>query len=203
MNGHSNEHSLQLVAPKPPIPIPEAFLDPWPAQEKSPWILRYGKTCKRSCRPLRAFAISLCGNIDRADDLTQETYSCVRSATSTLVRARNEYGGVALYYLAQSFFRSQYRKRRRGSRGCGWTVCRYLEIAARAKRTRRVRRVSHCTRENFPPTNAKHWILVGASGFTYEDAALIAGCAVGTIKSRMHRARIRLADLTRYRARWR
>jgi RNA polymerase sigma-70 factor (ECF subfamily) len=38
-------------------------------------------------------------------------------------------------------------------------------------------------------------ILVGASGFSYEEAAAICECAVGTIKSRVNRARTRLADL--------
>ena len=38
-------------------------------------------------------------------------------------------------------------------------------------------------------------ILIGASGFSYEEAAKICGCAVGTIKSRVNRARIRLAEL--------
>ncbi|MGC1695293.1 MAG: sigma factor-like helix-turn-helix DNA-binding protein, partial [Pseudolabrys sp.] len=38
-------------------------------------------------------------------------------------------------------------------------------------------------------------ILVGASGFSYEEAANICGCAVGTIKSRVNRARTRLAEL--------
>jgi len=38
-------------------------------------------------------------------------------------------------------------------------------------------------------------ILVGASGFSYEEAAGICGCAVGTIKSRVNRARTRLAEL--------
>src|SRR5829696_5159927 len=37
-------------------------------------------------------------------------------------------------------------------------------------------------------------ILVGAQGFSYEDAANICGCAVGTIKSRVNRARKRLVD---------
>ena len=36
-------------------------------------------------------------------------------------------------------------------------------------------------------------ILVGASGFSYEEAAEICECAVGTIKSRVNRARVRLA----------
>ena len=38
-------------------------------------------------------------------------------------------------------------------------------------------------------------ILVGASGFSYEEAADICTVAVGTIKSRVNRARARLADL--------
>ena len=46
-----------------------------------------------------------------------------------------------------------------------------------------------------PSDQREALILVGASGFSYEDAATICGCAVGTIKSRVNRARTRLADL--------
>jgi RNA polymerase sigma-70 factor, ECF subfamily len=38
-------------------------------------------------------------------------------------------------------------------------------------------------------------LLVGAQGFAYDEAAAICGCAVGTIKSRVNRARRRLAEL--------
>ena len=38
-------------------------------------------------------------------------------------------------------------------------------------------------------------LLVGASGFSYEEAAQICGCAIGTIKSRVNRARVRLSAL--------
>ena len=38
-------------------------------------------------------------------------------------------------------------------------------------------------------------MLIGASGFSYEEAAEICGCAVGTIKSRVNRARRRLIEL--------
>jgi len=38
-------------------------------------------------------------------------------------------------------------------------------------------------------------VLVGASGFSYEEAAEIAGCAVGTMKSRVSRARTQLHDM--------
>ena len=38
-------------------------------------------------------------------------------------------------------------------------------------------------------------VLVGAAGFSYEEAAETCGVAVGTIKSRVNRARARLAEL--------
>ena len=38
-------------------------------------------------------------------------------------------------------------------------------------------------------------LLIGASGFSYEEAADMCGVAVGTIKSRTNRARQRLAEL--------
>ena len=38
-------------------------------------------------------------------------------------------------------------------------------------------------------------VLVGASGFSYEEAAETCGVAVGTIKSRVNRGRARLAEL--------
>jgi RNA polymerase sigma-70 factor (ECF subfamily) len=38
-------------------------------------------------------------------------------------------------------------------------------------------------------------LLIGAEGMSYEEAAAICGTKVGTIKSRMNRARIRIAEL--------
>jgi RNA polymerase sigma-70 factor (ECF subfamily) len=38
-------------------------------------------------------------------------------------------------------------------------------------------------------------ILVGAGGFSYEDAAAICKCAVGTVKSRVARARKALMEI--------
>ena len=46
-----------------------------------------------------------------------------------------------------------------------------------------------------PADQREALILVGASGFSYEEAAHICGCAVGTIKSRVNRARTRLAEM--------
>jgi RNA polymerase sigma-70 factor (ECF subfamily) len=46
-----------------------------------------------------------------------------------------------------------------------------------------------------PADQSEALLLVGASGFSYEEAAEICECAVGTIKSRVNRARTRLAEL--------
>jgi len=46
-----------------------------------------------------------------------------------------------------------------------------------------------------PADQCEALLLVGASGFSYEEAAQICGCAVGTVKSRVNRARNRLAEL--------
>jgi RNA polymerase sigma-70 factor (ECF subfamily) len=48
---------------------------------------------------------------------------------------------------------------------------------------------------NLPRDQREALILVGAEGFSYEEAAQISGCAVGTVKSRVNRARRRLTEL--------
>jgi RNA polymerase sigma-70 factor (ECF subfamily) len=49
--------------------------------------------------------------------------------------------------------------------------------------------------QQLAPDQREALILVGASGLSYEEAADICGCAVGTIKSRVNRARGRLGEL--------
>src|SRR5690606_17270559 len=49
--------------------------------------------------------------------------------------------------------------------------------------------------EQLPQEQRAAIMLVGASGFSYEEAAEICGCAIGTIKRRVSRARTRLQEL--------
>ena len=46
-----------------------------------------------------------------------------------------------------------------------------------------------------PPDQREAVVLIGAAGMSYEETAAIAQCAVGTVKSRVNRARVKLADL--------
>ncbi len=48
---------------------------------------------------------------------------------------------------------------------------------------------------NLPSTQRRALSLVGANGMSYEEAAKITGCAVGTMKSRVSRARLQLQRL--------
>lgn len=49
--------------------------------------------------------------------------------------------------------------------------------------------------EALPPDQREAILLIGAAGFSYEEAAAICGCATGTVKSRVSRARTRLQQM--------
>jgi RNA polymerase sigma-70 factor, ECF subfamily len=49
--------------------------------------------------------------------------------------------------------------------------------------------------ERLPVDQREALILVGAEGLSYDEAALVCGCAIGTIKSRINRGRVKLCEL--------
>jgi RNA polymerase sigma-70 factor, ECF subfamily len=141
---------------------------------------------------LRAFAMSLCGKIDRADDLVQETL--LRALTNIDSFEPGTNMSAWLFTILRNLFRSEYRKRRREVEDADGRFSASLKSQPEQP--------SHMEFEEFraalaqlPPDQREALILVGASGFSYEEAAQICGSAVGTIKSRVNRARIRLAEL--------
>jgi DNA-directed RNA polymerase specialized sigma24 family protein len=46
-----------------------------------------------------------------------------------------------------------------------------------------------------PPAQQRALVMVGANGLSYEEAAKLTGCMVGTMKSRVSRARGQLMHL--------
>jgi RNA polymerase sigma-70 factor (ECF subfamily) len=52
-----------------------------------------------------------------------------------------------------------------------------------------------CALDHLPPDARAALVLIGASGCSYEEAAELAHCPVGTLKSRVNRAREKLASL--------
>jgi RNA polymerase sigma-70 factor (ECF subfamily) len=141
---------------------------------------------------LRAFAISLCGNVDRADDLVQETLLRALANIDSFQPGSNL--PAWLFTILRNLFRSDYRKRRREVEDAEGNYAKTLKTQPSQN--------AHLEFEEFrgaleklPQDQREALILVGASGFSYEDAASICGCAVGTIKSRVNRARSKLAAL--------
>jgi RNA polymerase sigma-70 factor (ECF subfamily) len=141
---------------------------------------------------LRAFAISLSGNVDRADDLVQETLLRAWANLNSFEPGTNM--SAWLFTILRNLFRSEYRKRRREVADSEGTYAETLKT--QPEQTSRVEFEEFRTAlAKLPADQREALILVGASGFSYEEAAGICGCAVGTIKSRVNRARTRLAEL--------
>jgi RNA polymerase sigma-70 factor (ECF subfamily) len=141
---------------------------------------------------LRAFAISLCGNVDYADDLVQETLLRALAHIESFQPSTNM--SAWLFTILRNHFYTEYRKlRREVEDGDG----RYAErLKSHPEQNGRVEfEELRVALAKLPDDQREALILVGASGFSYEEAAEICGCAVGTIKSRVNRARTRLIEI--------
>jgi len=141
---------------------------------------------------LRAFAISLCGNVDRADDLVQEALLRALANLGSFEPGTNM--SAWLFTILRNLFRSEYRKRRREVEDVDGSYAEQLTSLPEQSTRLEINEFRQALKL-LPPEQREALILVGASGFSYEEAAKICGCAVGTIKSRVNRARSRLAEL--------
>jgi RNA polymerase sigma-70 factor (ECF subfamily) len=141
---------------------------------------------------LRAFAVSLAGNTDRADDLVQDTL--VRAVSNI---HRFEVGtnlNAWLFTILRNLFHSEYRKRRREIEDADGSYAARLSVPPEQG----VRLDFEDFRKalaGIPLDQREALLLVGAEGLSYEEAAQVCGVAVGTVKSRVNRARSRLAQM--------
>jgi RNA polymerase sigma-70 factor (ECF subfamily) len=141
---------------------------------------------------LRAFAVSLSGNVDRADDLVQETLLRAFAKIDSFQPGTNL--SAWLFTILRNQFRSEYRKRRREVEDADGKYSEKLKSQPEQLGKIEFAELRQALAE-LPDDQREALILVGASGFSYEETAEICGCAVGTIKSRVNRARTRLAEL--------
>lgn len=141
---------------------------------------------------LRAFAISLCGDRTRADDLVQETLVKAWDNLSSFQGGTNL--KAWLFTILRNTYFSELRKRKREVDDANGVLAGRLAIHGE--------QLGHMDSQDFEramqqlsPDQREAITLVGAEGFSYEEVAQIAGCAVGTVKSRVNRARTKLAEL--------
>jgi RNA polymerase sigma-70 factor, ECF subfamily len=141
---------------------------------------------------LRGFAISLSGNVDRADDLVQETLLRALANVNSFQLGTNM--SAWLFTILRNLFRTEYRKRRREVADVDGRHVDSLKSPPE-QHSRVEFEEFRMALAMLPSRPREALLLVGASGFSYEEAAVICESPVGTIKSRVNRARTRLARL--------
>ena len=102
---------------------------------------------------LRAFAISLSGNGDRADDLVQETLLRALANIDSFQPGSNL--PAWLFTILRNLFRSDYRKRRREVEDADGSYAENAEDAAGAKCASGVRGISRTRSTSCRRTSAK------------------------------------------------
>jgi RNA polymerase sigma-70 factor, ECF subfamily len=141
---------------------------------------------------LRAFAISLCGNADHADDLVQEALLRALANINSFEPGTNM--KAWLVTILRNQFYSEYRKRRREVEDSTGSYAERVGTLPEQEGHAELAQF-HAALAKLPTDQHEALILVGALGFSYEEVASICGCAIGTVKSRVFRARRYLAEL--------
>ncbi|OAN81776.1 RNA polymerase subunit sigma [Jannaschia sp. EhC01] len=141
---------------------------------------------------LRAFARSLTRNASAADDLVQDTVVKAWSNIDKFQAGTNM--RAWLFTILRNTFYSLRRKRSREVEDIdGDMAARLSEKPAHDGRLAMMDFAAAFAQ--LPDEQREALLLVGATGFSYEEAADMCDCAVGTIKSRANRGRKRLAEL--------
>lgn len=141
---------------------------------------------------MRAFARGLCGDVTQGDDLAQDGLLKAWSAHASFQRGTNLKAWT--FTIIRNEFYSQKRRSWRSvaldQEMAEQTLVAIADPTAALELDdlrRAMRMLSDEQREAL--------LLVGAAGHSYEDVSRMCGCPVGTIKSRMHRARAALARI--------
>ncbi len=141
---------------------------------------------------LRAFARTLVSDPSAADDLVQES---ITKALANLDRFQIGTNLQAwLFTILRNTFYSGIRKRRREVEDADGEYANRV-VSAPTQLAKLDSRDFRRALANLAFEQREALILVGPAGFSYEEAAEICNCAVGTIKSRVNRGRARLTQI--------
>lgn len=146
-----------------------------------------------SCLPsLRAFAVTLSGRSDYAEDLVQDTILKAWDKQKSFELGTNM--KAWLFTILRNEFYTQIRKRGREVQDIDGAIIGNMAVHPAQYGKLDLDDFTKAL-EALPEDQREAIILIGASGFSYEEAAEICGCAVGTIKSRVSRARAKLQEI--------
>jgi RNA polymerase sigma-70 factor, ECF subfamily len=141
---------------------------------------------------LRAFAMSLTRNPSAADDLVHDTVVKAWSKFN-LYRPGTNLRAWLLTILRNTYYSGRRKQAREVADSDGALTER---LATKPDHDGRLALADLATAfARLPPEQREVLILVGAMGFSIEEAAETCGCAPGTVKSRANRGRRALADM--------
>lgn len=141
---------------------------------------------------LRAFGRSLCGDSARADDLVQETMLKAWSARDRFQDGSNF--KAWLFTILRNCYYSELRHRKFEVEDPEGELAARISVAPEHEIKLEVRDVGRAL-QLLPDDQREALILVCSTGLSYEEAATICACAVGTIKSRIARGRDKLIEI--------
>lgn len=141
---------------------------------------------------LRSFARGLCGNRDLADDLAQDAMMRAWAAQDSFTPGTNF--RAWMFMIVRNQFYTTIRKNARMTSWDPEAAERILVAPATQHHTVEVTEVAEALKK-LPDEQREMILLIGAGGMSYEEAAEIAGCAIGTVKSRLARGRAALSLL--------
>jgi RNA polymerase sigma-70 factor, ECF subfamily len=144
------------------------------------------------CLPhLRAFARVLCRQHDLVDDLVQDSVVRALAASNQFQRGTNFKAWMFTILRNQNI--TTFRRKRIVPASLD-DVCPEVSQAAPQEDALMIEDLDHAVQQ-LSPLRREALILVVVHGLSYEEAASVCGCAVGTIKSRVARARAELQDM--------
>lgn len=141
---------------------------------------------------MRAFAVTLCGDAERADDLVQETLFKAWNHLSSFQEGTNL--RAWLFTILRNAYFSECRRRRREVEDRDGMRAASLAVHP-GQQSHIDMQDLQAALQRLPDDQREALILVAAAGLSYEEAAQICSCAVGTIKSRVNRARSKLSAM--------
>ena len=141
---------------------------------------------------LRAFARSLCGNRDEADDLAQSTLLRAWAARDRY-RAGTNFRAWTFTILRNKFYGERRRDRFHGE--YDETVAERVLFTPSGQESAIELADAVRALDTLPDSHREVLILVAVGNLSYEEIADICGVALGTVKSRISRARAMLAHV--------
>lgn len=141
---------------------------------------------------LRTFARSLTGSAEIANDLVQEAVAKALANREKFKPGSNFEAWMVT--ILRNHYYSELRKRRREVEDADGVHS--AKLFVRAGQPDNLEMQDFLNALQFLPEDQREaLILVGAGGFSYHDVAEIVGAQIGTVKSRVSRARARLNEL--------